>query len=125
MNAEKTRFFYYDYGKRISLHKYYTIFDVDIKYSNEMYLTVKEELLKHTLKNDPEYNKLNDYVVSYIINSKENYTNNTACICYNDETCVIRYLFIYKLKPTTDTNVRTVIPWNFGDAWTLDEWAIQ
>lgn len=124
-NYEKVRFYYSDFGKRISLHKYYTVFDVDVKYSNEMYLAVKESLLRHTEKNDPDYNKLNDYVVSRIINNKEIYRNNTACICYNDEACVIRYLFICKLKSEEDTNIRAIIPWNFGEAWTLDEWAKQ
>lgn len=124
-NTSKMRFYYYDYGRRISLHKYYSIFDVDIKYSYEEYLIIKEKLLEHTEKQNPENNKLNDYVVASIIDNKENYKNNTACICYNDETCVIRYLFVYKLKNTSDINIRTIIPWNFGDGWTLDKWTME
>lgn len=115
------KFLYKDLGKRISLHKYYTFYMVEIPYTAEEYQNEKIHLSKDLEDTDPKYCMLNDYLVRRVIINEELYTNNFACICFDDSSNTIRYIIFCHLKVNENSisKIRSIISWHIGKEWDI------
>ena len=121
-NYENIKFLYKDLGKRISLHKYYTFFMLDITYKNDEYQAEKNRLSKYIEVGDSEYDMLDDYLINRVVIDDPLYQNNFACICFNDASNTIRYIIFCGLKVNDKSKamIQSVISWHVGKEWNTD-----
>ena len=75
----------------------HTVFALDVEYKAEDYLSHKYNIWENT--NMPDENNSKNYYGSFLITSVMldggTYTDNYCCIGFDDEHCIIRYLFFY------------------------------
>lgn len=86
------KFAYADGNRIISLHKYRTFFILDIKYSSKKYNLEKERLFESINLENKNY-EMGNYKITIVNSDEKIFQDNYACICYNDSSCTIRYLF--------------------------------
>ena len=75
----------------------HTVFVLDVAYESEYYSSHKEYILDST--NRPDENNSKNYYGSFLLTSiilDDNlYENNYCCIGFDNESCLIRYMFFY------------------------------
>lgn len=75
----------------------HTVFVLDVAYESEYYYSHKDYILSST--NRPDENNIKNYYGSFLITSiilDDNlYKNNYCCIGFDNERCIIRYMFFY------------------------------
>lgn len=111
---EVSEFIFKEYGKIISTHKYYTFYMVELKYDEQNYIKVINNLFSH--ENISSDNKFGDFVVVDIVNDDEFYRTNHACICYNEDIFTIRYILFLDFtdEQSEYIDIRKVLPWHLS-----------
>lgn len=116
------KFLYKDLGKRISLHKYYTFYMVDIRCAGDEYQAEKERLSEYIEAGNNEYDMLDNYLINRVVIDDPLYQENYACICFNDTSNTIRYIIFCGLKvdERSTAMIQSVISWHVGKEWDIE-----
>lgn len=121
-NYEEIRFLFKDLGKKISLHKYYTFYMLDIRYADAEYQAEKKRLSEYIEAGNNEYDMLDNYLINRVVIDDPLYQENYACICFNDTSNTIRYIIFCGLKvdERSTAMIQSVISWHVGKEWDIE-----
>ena len=94
-------FKYRDNDARLTLKSAsHTVFVLDVEYEPEAYLSQKEHISNSTDTPDKDNSKsyYGSFLLASVILDDSLYKDNYCCIGFDDEGCIIRYMFFYNTE---------------------------
>ena len=94
-------FKYRDNDARLTLKSAsHTVFALDVEYEPKAYLSQKEHISNSTDTPDKDNSKsyYGSFLLSSVILDDSLYKDNYCCIGFDDERCIIRYMFFYNTE---------------------------
>lgn len=94
-------FKYRDNDARLTLKSAsHTVFVLDVEYEPEAYLSQKEHISNSTDTPDKDNSKsyYGSFLLASVILDDSLYKDNYCCIGFDDERCIIRYMFFYNTE---------------------------
>ena len=94
-------FKYRDNDARLTLKSAsHTVFVLDVEYEPEAYLSQKEHISNSTDTPDEDNSKsyYGSFLLASVILDDSLYKDNYCCIAFDDERCIIRYMFFYNTE---------------------------
>lgn len=108
-------FHYIDAEKIISLHKYYTVFVLDVYYTSDDFSRLYHAIADHSAASGG-YGAFDIYMVD---TNDEIYQNNNAYVMFDSQHNTIRYAFICHCPD--DVHPEIVLPWALDINWNGSE----